>query len=84
MKKEKEIIVLNKHIHIDNGGYSFRFTAINNGDDEFYSDGLEISNSFYGYSENIMKLNHLGGNHLEELGKLFILASDKLKQLNKK
>lgn len=85
MNKPKEIELLNKHYHVDNGGYTFKINAINNGDDEYYLDGLEISNSFFGYSENTIKMTALemikGVDILEDLGKALIIASEKFKKL---
>jgi hypothetical protein len=72
-------VVLDESIHIDNGGYRFKYTMSWNGD-QFVPDGLEVSNSFYGYSENIMTLNHLNADHLEKLGKLFLAASDQIRK----
>ena len=42
MNKSEEVKLLNKYYYVDNGGYTFKINAINNGDDEYYLDGLEI------------------------------------------
>ena len=84
MKTEKKIQIMKEHIHIDNGGYTFTISATDNGDGGFYTDGLTVSNSFFGYSENTIHMCMMSEHHLEKIGMAFIQAAAKIKELNKK
>lgn len=85
----KEIEIMKKYIHIDNGGYEFKIKVIDNGDaaaglpDGYYLDSFTISNSFYGYSDNIMILSRLNVDDLRKLGEALLVAANKINDLNK-
>jgi hypothetical protein len=80
-KMVDEKVVFDEYIHIDNGGYRFRYSMSWDGN-QFVSDGLQVSNSFYGYSDNIMTLNHLSADDMEKLGRIFLAAADRIRKPN--
>ncbi len=87
-KKPNTINLIDQYYHIDNGGFTFKLNALNNGDNQYYLDGLEISHDFYGYVSSVLTIHELkskeGIDILDDLGKKLILAAQKLKDLNKK
>ena len=86
MNKPKEITLIDKYYHIDNGGISVKLIAQNNGDDKYFIQGLKFLNSFFGYTTNEMTFHILHSedktNILEDLGKQLLTASQNFEKLN--
>lgn len=85
-----DIELIDQYYHIDNGGITVRLTASNNGDGPggYFLNGIEIGNSFYGYTTNTMTIHTLytidNVSILEDLGKKLLIAAERIKELNKK
>lgn len=76
--------VLDHYIHIDNGGYMFSIDVKDSGPElgGYYISGFEVSNSFYGYGINSIKMTLLSVDQLEELGKKLVEAASKIREMN--
>ena len=73
-------ILLAEHIHIDHGGTSLRLMEYDVNIQGPHLSGVEISDSYYGYSESKIKLHAICNNpdNLRKIADFFMKAADLL------
>lgn len=73
------------NIHVDNGGWNIALYPVLDSAKRLDGVEIEISNQFYGYVVNTMRLTAgknaapIGANELEVLGKMFIQAAENIR-----
>jgi hypothetical protein len=73
-------ISLANHIHVDNGGTSLRLVEYNVDKQGPHLSGVEISDSYHGYSESKITLHAICDkpDNLRKIAKFFMEAADLL------
>lgn len=67
-----------KHIHVDNGGYTFSYYPYDN--EVKQTSGIHIGMGFFGYGDTTITMPNLNAKHMQEIGLWFIKIAEEQKQ----